>query len=102
MKSREHYIRRAAQAESLLTDPILSESLDAIKTAIREQVFALPIEASAERERLVMMDKIRQQFVSTLELVVRGGEISRHELDMELNTKARIEAIREKARNYAG
>lgn len=98
----EQCIYRAEQAKRLLEDPILSEALETIKTAIREQVFALAIEAKEDREKLILMDKLRQQLVNTLEMVIRGGEVSRHELLMERNTTTRLDAIREQARNYAG
>jgi ABC-type thiamine transport system ATPase subunit len=95
-------IARAEHADRILNDPLVMEAFQAIEKAIRDQVFDLPIEAVEQREKLVLMDKSRQQFVNLFELAVRGGEVTRHELAAEANTKARIQAIREQARSYAG
>ena len=95
-------IVKAEHAERIMGDSLVQEALQAIQDAIREQVFALPIEAVQQREQLFLMDKCRQQFVSLFELAIRGGEVTRYELLMEQNTKARLDAIREQTRNYAG
>lgn len=95
-------IARAEHADRILNDPLVMEAFQAIEKAIRDQVFDLPIEAVEQREKLVLMDKSRQQFVNLFELAIRGGEVTRYELAAEANTKARIQAIREQARSYAG
>lgn len=95
-------IARAEHADRILNDPLVMEAFQAIEKVIRDQVFDLPIEAVEQREKLVLMDKSRQQFVNLFELAVRGGEVTRYELAAEANTKARIQAIREQARSYAG
>lgn len=95
-------IARAEHADRILNDPIVMEAFKTIEKAIRDQVFDLPIEAAEMREKLVLMDKSRQQFMNLFELSVRGGEITRYELTDEANTQARIQAIREQARSYAG
>lgn len=95
-------IARAEHADRILNDPVVMEALKTIEKAIRDQVFDLPIEAAEMREKLILMDKSRQQFMSLFELAIRGGEVTRYELTVEANTQARIQAIREQARNYAG
>lgn len=95
-------IARAEHADRILNDPVVMEAFKTIEKAIRDQVFDLPIEAAEMREKLVLMDKSRQQFVNLFELAIRGGEVTRYELTVEANTQARIQAIREQARNYAG
>lgn len=95
-------IARAEHADRILTDPLVMEAFQTIEKAIRDQVFDLPIEAVEQREKLVLMDKSRQQFMNLFELAIRGGEVTRYELAAEANTKARIQAIREQARSYAG
>lgn len=95
-------IARAEHADRILNDPLVMEAFKTIEKAIREQVFDLPLEAVEMREKLVLMDKSRQQFMSLFELAIRGGEVTRYELTVEANTQARIQAIREQARNYAG
>lgn len=95
-------IARAEHADRILNDPVVMEAFKTIEKAIRDQVFDLPIEAAEMREKLVLMDKSRQQFMSLFELAIRGGEVTRYELTVEANTQARIQAIREQARNYAG
>ena len=95
-------IARAEHADRILNDPVVMEAFKTIEKAIRDQVFDLPIEAAEMREKLVLMDKSRQQFMNLFELAIRGGEVTRYELTVEANTQARIQAIREQARNYAG
>lgn len=95
-------IVKADHAERIMGDSLVQEALKAIESAIRDQMFSLPIDAVAQREQLFLMDKCRQQFVGLFELAIRGGEVTRYELLAEANTKARIEAIRERTRNYAG
>lgn len=95
-------IARAEHADRILNDPLVMEAFQTIKKVIRDQVFDLPMEAVEQREKLVLMDKSRQQFMNLFELAVRGGEVTRYELAAEANTKARIQAIREQARSYAG
>lgn len=65
-------------------------------------MFALPIEAKEQREQLVMMDKMRQQFITWFQVAINGGEVTKYELLMEQNAQAKLDAIREQARNYAG
>lgn len=95
-------IARAERASTILNDAMVQEALQTIESAIREQVFALPIEAREQRDQLVMMDKMRQQFVRWFEIAINAGEVTKYELLAEQNAQAKLEAIREQARNYAG
>ena len=99
-ESREQAMYRAAQAQRIVADPMVREALDTIKTAIRDQVFDLPVEAVEQREKLVLMDKMRQQFELYFELALSGGEVARRDLLAEEHTQSRLDAIREKARSY--
>lgn len=98
----EHAIRRAERAQRIMGDDFVQEAISKLKSAIRDQVFELPLNATAERERLVMLDKAMHQFLQLFELTMAGGEVAKYELAMEANTSARLEAIRQKARDYAG
>lgn len=102
MTDRDQVIYRGEQARRVMEDPIVVEALQTVRQAIRDQAFALPIEAREDRERLVMMDKMGQQFINWFEFAMRNGEVSKKELLMVANTEAKLEAIRERARNYAG
>lgn len=95
-------LHRAEQAKRIIEDATVREALDHIKTAIRDQVFALPVECSDQVKYLMMMDKARQQFERWFEIAISGGEVVKMELAMEQNAQAKLDAIREKARNYAG
>lgn len=99
-EQREQALYRAAQAQRVVGDPMVREALDTIKAAIREQVFDLPVEATEQREKLVMMDKMRQQFERYFELALSGGEVARRDLLNEQHTATRLDAIRERARSY--
>lgn len=100
--TREEAIYRAEQARRVMQDPMVREALDTIKTAVRDQVFDLPVEAIEQREKLVLMDKMRQQFEKYFELALSGGEVARRDLLNEQHTAMRLDAIRERARSYAG
>jgi len=93
---------RAESARRVMDDPMVREALETIKAVVRDQVFDLPSEAIEQREKLVMLDKMRQQFERFFEIAIHGGEVARYELDMERNTQTRLDAIREKARSYGG
>lgn len=95
-------IARAERASMILNDAMVQEALKTIEAAIRDQVFALPIEAREQRDQLVMMDKMRQQFVRWFEIAINAGEVAKYELLAEQNAQAKLDAIREQARNYAG
>ena len=95
-------IARAERASTILNDAMVQEALKTIEAAIRDQVFALPIEAREQRDQLVMMDKMRQQFVRWFEIAINAGEVTKYELLAEQNAQAKLDAIREQARNYAG
>lgn len=100
--SREQVIYRAERAKAIMEDEMVKEAIQTVRQAVRDQVFALPIEAREDREKLVLMDKMAQQFINWFEFVMRDGELMRTELLMERNAQFKLDAIREKARNYAG
>lgn len=95
-------IARAERAQAILSEPIVQEALSTIEREVRDLIFALPAEATQQREKLVMMDKMRQQFVRWFEIAINAGEVTKYELLAEQNAQAKLEAIREQARNYAG
>lgn len=98
----EECIYRADRARAIFEDSLFVEAVATVRTAVREQVFALPIEAREDREKLVLMDKMAQQFLNWFEFAIRNGEVSKQELLMVANTEAKLAAVRERARNYAG
>ena len=91
-------IHRAEHAQRLLTDDLMVEALDTLKTQTQALFFELPSNAAAEREYLHMMDKARQQFENLLKLIIAGGEVSKYELMAEEQTKARLAAIQDRVR----
>jgi hypothetical protein len=95
-------LARAEQARRIIEDPVVVDALAMIKNAIRDQVFDLPVEAHEQREKLIMMDKARAQFETIFTMAVFGAEVTEYELTAQREAEARLDAIREQARNYAG
>ena len=91
-------IHRGEHAKRLLDDDLLKDALNTIKTQTQALFFELPSTAIAERERLHLLDKARQQFENLLNVLVAGGEVSKYELLADEQTKARADAVRERVR----
>ena len=87
-------IHRGEHAERLLADPLLREALDTIKSELQGLFFRLPESATSERERLHLMDRMRQQFEGYLTALIANAKIEQSEILAESHMKARIDAIR--------
>jgi hypothetical protein len=91
-------IHRAEHAQRILSDDLVKEALETLKTQTQALFFELPSNAASEREYLHLMDKARQQFENLFKLIVAGGEVSKFELMAEEHTKARVAAIQDRVR----
>lgn len=85
-------ISRAEQAHRILTDPLVVEALETLKTAVRDGFFETPADNIQQREFLHLMDKARQQFVSIFTIIINDGELAKASLADEAyqSTRANI------------
>jgi hypothetical protein len=90
----EQRLAKGEAAQRLYDDPLLRESLDAVRDAVRDLFFALDSKAEKEREFLHLMDRARQQFENVLLLHIAGAQIERSELLAREHTQARVDALR--------
>lgn len=94
-------IRRGEHARRILEDEMVQGAMSAVKEAIREQMFDLPIGASREREMLALMDKARQQFEGWFAAALQGEHIAKLELEAERKAQSLMERTKEKVRSWA-
>lgn len=95
-------ISRGEHAARILSDPLVQEALAQIRDKVRDAFFGLPIDAPGvdeQRARLVMLDKMRQQFEGVFAALMGGAEVARQELLMEENVKAKAAAVLERVRH---
>ena len=87
-------IHRGEHAARLLADPLLREALDTIKSELQGLFFTLHEGAASERERLHLMDRMRQQFEGYLTALIANAKVEQSEILAEAHMRARIDAIR--------
>lgn len=88
----EEHIARGEHAKRLLDDPLLKEALAEIKQAIVESWAALPIENTAQAEKLKQLLWASKQFESVFIAHVGGATIARSELLLDTNMQIKAEA----------
>lgn len=86
-------LARASRAESILSDPLVSEVLSAMKTAIAEQFFGTAIDDAKTRELLHHMDRARAQFESAFRSLIMGGRMAQEERSAEQQHAAAMAEI---------
>lgn len=91
-------IHRAEHAKRLLNDELLKEALATIKAETQALFFELPTNDAPARERLHMLDKMRQQFENILTAVIANGEVVQHGLLAEAHAQAVADTIKERVR----
>lgn len=91
-------IARAARARVILEDPMVAEALAAIREGVRDLFFELPPEAAAQRERLHMLDRARQQFEAVFRAHLLGGLVARDALLSEQQAAQALAAIQERVK----
>jgi hypothetical protein len=91
-------IYRAEHAKRLLDDDLLKEALATLKTETQALFFELPTHDSVAREKLHLMDKMRQQFENILTAIVVNGEVEQHGLLAEAHAQAVADAIKDRVR----
>lgn len=71
-------IARSVRAEKLLTDPLLSESWEKVRTALLAKIETSPARDTEGRERLYFMLKALNDVRGCLEQVVNNGKVVIH------------------------
>ncbi|MEJ7932572.1 hypothetical protein WG922_21560 [Ramlibacter sp. AN1015] len=80
---------------------MVQQALVAVKDAIRDQMFDLPMAAAKEREMLAYMDKARQQFEGWFAAALQGERIARVEIEAERQAQSQLARIKERVRSWA-
>ncbi|MEW6022850.1 MAG: hypothetical protein AB1807_11990 [Pseudomonadota bacterium] len=89
----EEQIARGEHAKRLLDDPLLKEALAEIKQAIVESWAALPVENTAQAEKLKHLLWATKQFEAIFVAQVGGATIARSELLLDTNMQIKAEAV---------
>jgi len=88
----DEQIARGEHAKRLLNDPLLKEALAEIKQAIVDSWAALPVENTAQAEKLKHLLWASKQFESVFIAHVGGATIARNELLLDTNMQIKAEA----------
>ena len=89
----EEHIARGEHAKRLLDDPLLKEALVEMKQAVMEGWAALPVENTAQAEKLKHLLWATKQFEAFFVAQVGGATIARSELLQDTNMQIKAEAV---------
>lgn len=92
-------LHRGEHAKRILEDSLVREALETIKRETQGMFFALPSQASSEREFLHLMDRARQQFENYFQILIAGATVHRSEILAEDQMQARMDAIQARVRD---
>lgn len=73
-------MHRAARAESILGDPMVKDALAFVRDQVRDAFFDLELTDPGARERLLLMDRARQQFERVFTAHLMDGSVARAQL----------------------
>ena len=73
-------MHRAARAESILGDPMVKDALAFVRDQVRDAFFDLELTDPGARERLLLMDRARQQFERVFAAHLMDGSVARAQL----------------------
>lgn len=73
-------MHRAARAESILGDPMVKDALAFVRDQVRDAFFDLELSDPGARERLLLMDRARQQFERVFTAHLMDGSVARAQL----------------------
>jgi hypothetical protein len=77
----EETIERANRAEKLLSDPLLTEAFNALRTTILNNIEAAPIRDKAGVHECRLMLKVLGNLKGHLEQAIRDGKVLMHRLE---------------------
>ncbi len=73
-------LHRAARAEAILGDPMVKDALAFVRDKVRDAFFDLELTDPGARERLLLMDRARQQFERVFTAHLMDGSVARAQL----------------------
>lgn len=73
-------LHRAARAQTILTDPMVQDALAFVRDQVRDAFFDLELTDPGARERLLLMDRARQQFERVFTAHLMDGSVARAQL----------------------
>lgn len=88
-------LMRAEKARAILTDPMVEDAFQYIADQVRDAFFELDPSDSGARERLLLLDKARQQFRNVFELHLVTGRFAREHLISEQAAADEVARIRQ-------
>ncbi len=92
-------ISKGDQAKTLMESAIFNEAFDTLEASLLEAVLTLPIEADAQRLRVVAMHKATQQVRQILSNHVAGASIERAQILENERKAGMFQRIKEIVRN---
>ena len=94
--SPEEQIARGEHAKRLLEDPLFQEAMRETRQAVVDAWAALPVENTAQAEKLKHLMWAAKQFEAVFEAWVAGATIMRAELLLDTNMEIKAQAAKER------
>lgn len=91
-------LHRAARAEALLGDPMVKDALAFVRDQVRDAFFDLELSDPGARERLLLMDRARQQFERVFTAHLMDGSVARDLLLSEELAAQHLAAIQQRVK----
>lgn len=91
-------VHRAARAQALLTDPMVQDALAFVRDQVRDAFFDLELSDPGARERLLLMDRARQQFERVFTAHLMDGSVARDLLLSEELAAQHLAAIQQRVK----
>lgn len=82
---RENELRRAAEAQSLLDNPLFVEARKNIEGQLAQARRDVPMGADAMHTRLILMEQLASKFFGYFELLAQTGRMAELELEQRRN-----------------
>lgn len=91
-------MHRAARAEAILGDPMVKDALAFVRDQVRDAFFDLELTDPGARERLLLMDRARQQFERVFSAHLMDGSVVRELLLSEEKAAQHLAAIQQRVK----
>jgi len=73
-------LHRAARAEAILGDPMVKDALACIRDSVRDSFFEIDPADAGAHQRLLLVDRARQQFERVFTAHLMDGSVARAQL----------------------
>lgn len=88
---RESELRRAAEAQSLLDNPLFVEARKNIEEQLAQARRNVPMSADAMHTRLILMGQLADKFFGYFELLAQSGKMAALELEQRRSWREEME-----------